>query len=237
MTVLIIIPTYNERDNLPPLVRALLADPLRRVMVVDDQSPDGTGEIADKLAHEFSGRVTVVHRSGKRGLGRSYVEGIALAIRTDVDLICQMDADFSHDPKYLPDLIQATSDADVVIGSRYLHGISVVNWPLRRLVLSTLANAYIRNITRMPIKDCTGAFRCWRRAALADLGSQRFTSEGYAFQVEMLYMAWRRGYRIVEVPIVFTERRQGSSKLSAGILLESVFAPWRLIARRGKPAR
>lgn len=235
MTVLIIIPTYNERENLPPLVRAVLAQPGSRVMVVDDQSPDGTGKIADQLAREFPGRVTVIHRTGLRGFGRSYVEAMTRAVADEADIIGQMDADFSHDPQYLPALMGAAEHADLVIGSRYLQGISVVNWPLRRIMLSTTANSYIRTITRMPIRDCTGGFRCWRRSTLAAVLSEGITSEGYAFQVEMLYKAWRRGFRVVEVPIIFQERRQGASKLSAGVLVESLIVPWRLVARKRWP--
>lgn len=236
MTVMIIIPTYNERENLPPLVRAVLAHPASHVMVVDDQSPDGTGEIADQLAREFPGRVTVLHRTGPRGFGRSYVEAMTKAVAGEADIIVQMDADLSHDPQYLPALIAAAEHADLVIGSRYLHGISVVNWPLRRIMLSTTANSYIRTITGMPIKDCTGGFRCWRRSTLAAVVAEGIASEGYAFQVEMLFKAWRRGFRVVEVPIIFQERRQGSSKLSSGVLLESLIVPWRLVVQRRKRA-
>jgi dolichol-phosphate mannosyltransferase len=232
---LVVVPTYNERDNLPPLVRDILAHPGLRVMVVDDQSPDGTGAIADDLAREFPGRVEVLHRTDKRGLGRSYVEAFRRAVQQDVDLVCQMDADFSHDPKYLPALVAAAADYDVVIGSRYLNGISVVNWPLYRLILSTFANRYVRFVTRLTPSDCTGGFRCWRREALARIPLEHIVSDGYAFMVEMLCEAARHGCRIGEVPIVFVERRMGSSKLSSGVLIESVFMPWRL--RWGKRTR
>jgi dolichol-phosphate mannosyltransferase len=231
LRTLIVIPTYNERENLEPLVRQILQHAGLSVMVVDDQSPDGTGAIADGLAREFPDRVEVVHRTGKRGLGRSYVEGFRLAIGRDVDLIGQMDADFSHDPKYLPALIAAAEDADLVIGSRYMNGISVVNWPLRRLILSTFANRYIRAVTGLSVTDCTGGFRCWRREALARLHLDRIVSDGYAFMVEMLFEARTTGCRIGEVPIVFVERREGSSKLSSGVLMESVLMPWRLRVR------
>jgi dolichol-phosphate mannosyltransferase len=232
MKVLAVIPTYNERDNLPDLVRTVLADPSFAVMVVDDGSPDGTGALADGLAREFPGRVDVVHRTGQRGLGRSYVEGLQRALATsDADLICQMDADWSHDPKYLPAIVAACADHDVVIGSRYLHGVSVVNWPLRRLVLSTFANRYIRQVTGLRAHDCTSGFRCWRRQALAGLPLDRVVSDGYAFLTEMLFQAHARGARIGEVPIVFVERRMGASKLSGGVLLESALTPWRLRLR------
>jgi dolichol-phosphate mannosyltransferase len=238
MNVLIVTPTYNERDNLPDLVRAILTHPETRVMVVDDQSPDGTGALADALAAEYPGRVMVVHRTGKRGLGRSYVEGLQIAIKDGADLICQMDADWSHDPKYLPEMVRAAADHDVVIGSRYLRGVSVVNWPLRRIVLSAFANRYIRAITGLKAQDCTSGYRCWRREMLASLPLDRVVSDGYAFLVEMLYEAHRRGARIGEVPIIFVERRLGVSKLSGSVLVESGITPWSLRLRsifRGRP--
>jgi len=208
------------------------------VMVVDDQSPDGTGAIADGLATEYPGRVIVVHRTGKRGLGRSYVEGLQLALREGDELICQMDADWSHDPKYLPEMVRAAADHDVVIGSRYLRGVSVVNWPLRRIVLSAFANRYIRAITGLRARDCTSGYRCWRRDMLTQLPLDRVVSDGYAFLVEMLYEAHRRGARIGEVPIIFVERRLGVSKLSGSVLVESGVTPWSLRLRsliRGRP--
>jgi len=208
------------------------------VMVVDDQSPDGTGAIADGLATEYPGRVIVVHRTGKRGLGRSYVEGLQLALREGDELICQMDADWSHDPKYLPEMLRAAADHDVVIGSRYLRGVSVVNWPLRRIVLSAFANRYIRAITGLRARDCTSGYRCWRRDMLTQLPLDRVVSDGYAFLVEMLYEAHRRGARIGEVPIIFVERRLGVSKLSGSVLVESGVTPWSLRLRsliRGRP--
>jgi dolichol-phosphate mannosyltransferase len=231
---LVIVPTYDERENLEALVRRILAVPGYRVMVVDDGSPDGTGAVADGLASEFSGLVDVVHRTGRRGLGRSYVEGMQKALATDADVICQMDADFSHDPKYLPDLVAATDRFDLVIGSRYLHGISVANWPLRRLVLSAFANWYVRSITGLNLRDCTAGFRCWRREALEKIPLSRIASDGYAFMVETTYEASRRGCRIGEVPIVFVERREGASKISSGVLVESMIMPWRLRLRRWK---
>jgi dolichol-phosphate mannosyltransferase len=231
VNVLVIVPTYNERENLPRLVPAVLRHGYR-VMIVDDGSPDGTGQVADELAREWPGRIEVMHRQGARGLGRSYVDGMRKALATDnADLICQMDADLSHDPDYLPALVAATATYDVVIGSRYLHGISVVNWPLRRLILSTAANRYIRAVTGMTVRDCTSGFRCWRRDALARVPLDRVISDGYAFIVEMLFEAWRRGSRIGEVPIIFIERREGESKLSRGVLVESLIAPWRLRLR------
>lgn len=232
MDVLVIIPTYNERENLPVLVRDILAHPGYRVMVVDDQSPDGTGQIADELAAAHPGRVEVLHRTGKRGLGRSYIDALTIARQGQADLVCQMDADLSHDPKYLPDMVAAAANGcDIVIGSRYLHGVSVVNWPLRRLILSAFANNYVRTVTRLPVRDCTSGFRCWRREALQRVPLERIVSDGYAFLVEMLYEAHRRGCRIGEVPIIFVERRVGSSKMSGGVILESMYMPWRVVLR------
>lgn len=232
MNVLVVTPTYNERENLPLLARAVLARDGYRMLVVDDGSPDGTGQVADDLAREYPGRLEVMHRTGPRGLGRSYIDGLRHAIAMpDVDLICQMDADLSHDPSYLPELAAAAETHDVVIGSRYLQGISVVNWPLHRIVLSTFANRYIRSVTRLRASDCTSGFRCWRREALARLPLDTMVSDGYAFLVEMLFDAHNRGCRIGEVPIIFVERRQGQSKLSGGVLFESIIMPWRLKLR------
>jgi glycosyltransferase involved in cell wall biosynthesis len=196
---LAIVPTYNERANLPVLVAALMAQPDVRLLVVDDESPDGTGAIADALSAQHPGRIEVMHRRGTRGLGRSCIDGITKAIREPVDVICQMDADLSHDPRHLPDLIAATAGADLVIGSRYVPGGAIVNWPKRRLLLSRFANIYIRNVTRLAPRDCTSGFRCWRRSALAGLPLERFFSDGYSFLVEMLFAASRAGLRIVEV--------------------------------------
>jgi len=231
MKVLVIIPTYNERENLPNLIREILRDDAYRVLVVDDDSPDGTGRVADDLAGEFSGRVDVLHRTGRRGLGRSYVDGIARALTGDADLICQMDADFSHDPRYLPEMVACTDRYDLVIGSRYLNGVSVVNWPLNRLILSVIANRYVCTVLRLSVRDCTSGFRCWRREMLARIPLERIMSDGYAFVVETLFEAARLGARIREVPIIFVERRHGSSKLSARVLVESIVTPWRLVLR------
>ena len=228
---LVIVPTYNERENLPVLVEALMQYANVRVMVVDDQSPDGTGELADDLARKYPGRVEVMHRTGVRGLGRSYIDGIAKAIHQDVELICQMDADLSHDPRHLPAMMAAAAHADVVIGSRYIPGGAIQNWPRRRQILSRLANIYIRQITRLSPRDCTSGYRCWRRTALAAMPLERFISNGYSFIVEMLFVTSAQGSRITEVPITFIERRQGESKLSRAVLLESALTPWRLIAR------
>jgi dolichol-phosphate mannosyltransferase len=239
-TALVIVPTYNERGNLPTLVEGLMQHPNVRVMIVDDQSPDGTGAVAEQLAAKYPGRLEVMHRTGRRGLGRSYIDGIKKALEQPVDVLCQMDADLSHDPRHLPALIAAAARADVVIGSRYVPGGAIVNWPLRRRLLSRFANVYIRGVTRLSALDCTSGYRCWRRAALAGLPLDRFISDGYSFLVEMLFVAARRGSRIVEVPITFVERRIGESKVSRAVLIESAVTPWRLIgnpdASRKTPA-
>jgi dolichol-phosphate mannosyltransferase len=236
MKTLVLIPTYNERENLPPLVAEVLAVPGTEVLVIDDQSPDGTGAVADELATRHPGRVRVMHRTGRRGLGVSYRDGFRDAVGSDADLVVQMDADRSHDPQYLPAMIAAAASADLVVGSRYLHGISVVNWPLRRIILSSFANAYIRSVTGLGIRDCTTGYRCWRREALARLPLDRIASEGYSFVVEVTFLAAVRGLRITETPIIFIERREGASKLSSGVLFESLLMPWRLVLRHGRAA-
>jgi dolichol-phosphate mannosyltransferase len=223
----VIVPTYNERDNLRLVVGALLRHPGIDVLVVDDHSPDGTGDIADRLASESS-RVTVMHRTGTRGLGRSYVEGMRHALERGATHVCQMDADLSHDPDAIPSLIAATDRADVVIGSRYIPGGQVRNWPRRRRALSAFANAYVRGLTGLRPHDCTSGFRCWTRTALEQLALDRIRSDGYAFQVELTWEAQRAGFRIVEVPITFVERTAGASKLSTRVLVESMVLPWRL---------
>lgn len=228
MNAVVVVPTYNERDNLPAVVRGILAHEGFRVLVVDDGSPDGTGRVADELVAVHPGRVEVVHRTGQRGLGRSYVEGLQRALASNADLIFQMDADLSHNPEYLPALADAARHYDVVIGSRYLHGVSVVNWPLHRLFLSAFANRYIRAVTGLSPRDCTSGYRCWRHASLAKIPLDRVLSDGYAFLVEMLFHAARTGSRMGEVPIIFVERRQGESKISSTVLIESLITPWRL---------
>jgi len=235
MKTLVLIPTYNERDNLPVLVKDLMTIPGVSAMVLDDQSPDGTGNVADGLARQYPGRVLVLHRTGQRGLGVSYLEGFRNAIAGDWEYVCQMDADLSHDPKYLPEMrALAASGADLVIGSRYLNGISVVNWPLRRIILSQFANFYIRTITGLGLRDITTGYRCWRRESLAKLPLERIVSDGYAFLLDVTFMAAAAGLRIAESPIIFIERRQGASKLSSGVLIESIFTPWKLVLRHGR---
>jgi dolichol-phosphate mannosyltransferase len=231
---LVIVPTYNERDNLPRLAAALMRIPGVALLVVDDGSPDGTGAIADQLAAEHGARARVLHRTGARGLGRSYVAGMQWALQTDATHICQMDADFSHDPADVPRLLDAAAQADLVVASRYVRGGSVENWPMRRLALSAIANWYVRAITRIPVLDTTSGFRCWRRELLERLPLERIVSNGYAFQVEMLWEAHRAGARIAEMPITFIERRLGTSKMSGGVIAESVWLPWRLVAQKGQ---
>jgi dolichol-phosphate mannosyltransferase len=230
-SALVVLPTYNERDNITAVAEGVMAHPGLGLLIVDDASPDGTGEVADELADRFGGRIQVMHRTGRRGLGLSCRDGFAEALRQPVELVCQMDADLSHDPARLPALIAAVSDADVAIGSRYVPGGAIVNWPRRRRVLSRFANLYVRGVTRLDVRDCTSGFRCWRRAALEKIPLDRVVSDGYSFLIETLYMAVGRGCRVTEVPITFVERRLGASKLSAGVLIESLLTPWRLVAR------
>jgi dolichol-phosphate mannosyltransferase len=234
MTLLVVLPTYNERPNLERVTAGILAHAFTRLLIVDDGSPDGTGQLADELAAAHPGRLEVMHRTGPRGLGRSYIDGLRQALQTDADAIGQMDADLSHDPAYLPDLMAALDQHDLVIGSRYLNGVSVVNWPLRRIMLSAFANRYIRLVTGLQPHDCTSGFRVWRREALARLPLDRARTSGYAFLTEMLHEAARHGCRIGEVPIVFVERRAGASKVSTGVLAESLLTPWRLVLSRGR---
>lgn len=235
MRPLVVVPTYNERENLPRLVAALLPIDALQVLVVDDGSPDGTGDVADDLAAASAGRVRVLHRTGARGLGRSYVDGMRLALEGDATHVCQMDADCSHDPADVPRLLAAAAQADLVVASRYVPGGSVQNWPAHRRALSAFANWYVRAITRLPAFDATSGFRCWRRELLARLPLDRIVSNGYAFQVEMLWEAHAAGGRIVEIPITFVERRTGVSKMSGGVIAESVWLPWRLVAQRRRP--
>ena len=237
MKAMVVIPTYNERDNIAQLVERLLEHGEVGVLVVDDASPDGTGAVAEAIAQQHPGRVEVLHRRSNRGFGRSYVDGIKHAIARRADLICQMDADFSHDPARLPALLAAAEGADVVIGSRYVPGGRVVNWKLQRRLLSRFANAYVRAITHVSAHDCTSGYRCWRREALEALPLDAFVSDGYSFLVEMLFTAARQGRKIVEVPITYVERREGQSKMSRAVILESAVMPWRLVAapKRARP--
>lgn len=228
MKSMIVIPTYNERENMQKLIPILLSLPLDlEVTVVDDNSPDGTADAVHALAGE-DGRVHVVSRPAKMGLGSAYVAGFKYSLQKDADLIFEMDADFSHDPAAIPEFVAAAVDADLVLGSRYLTGVTVVNWPLRRLVLSYGANLYTRLVTGMPVHDATGGFKCFRRQVLESIDLDNVRSDGYSFQIEMSYKCWKKGFRIVEIPITFTDRRVGVSKMSKKIIWEAVGMVWRL---------
>jgi dolichol-phosphate mannosyltransferase len=226
---LVIIPTYNERENLPNIVPLVLEqDPRLEVLVIDDNSPDGTGELADALAGADP-RVHVVHRPGKRGLGTAYVDGFRWAIKQGFDYVFEMDADFSHDPRHLPKFLAEIADADLVIGSRYLKGrVTVINWPMSRLALSYCANVYARWVTGLRLWDSTGGYKCYRRAVLEGIDLDRVCSNGYSFQIETSFRAWKRGFRIKEITITFSDRNVGRSKMSGGIVREAVWMVWRL---------
>jgi len=225
---LVVIPTYNERENLTELLRQIFAQGLSlEVLIIDDNSPDGTGAVADEL-NRVDSRVHVMHRATKMGLGSAYVAGFRYALERDYDAVFEMDADFSHNPESLPVFLRELENADLVVGSRYLHGVTVVNWPLKRLVLSYGANVYSRVITGIPIKDLTGGFKCFRRLVLESVDLSRVRSDGYGFQIEMNYKAWRKGFRIREIPILFVDRRAGESKMNQRIVWEAAWMVWRL---------
>ncbi len=230
---LVIVPTYNERANLTPMVKKVMALPVEvDMLVVDDNSPDGTGKIADELAAVHP-RLHVLHRKEKDGLGRAYCAGFGWALARDYEFILEMDGDFSHNPEDIPVFLEAAQNADLVIGSRYCNGIRVVNWPLNRLVLSMGAGVYVRLITGMKVSDPTGGFKCFRRRALQSLNLDAVRSNGYSFQIELNHKIWRQGLRIAEVPIIFTDRFQGSSKMSRKIVWEALFMVWRLWLQAG----
>ncbi len=232
MKSLIIVPTYNELENIRRLLPELMTlDPDIRVLVVDDNSPDGTGKLADALAAEHE-RISVLHRPGKLGLGSAYVAGFKYAIQQDVDCVFEMDADFSHDPAMIPRFVEQIASCDVVIGSRYISGINVVNWPMSRLLLSYFANIYTRLATGMTIRDTTSGYKCFRREVLENIELDEVRSDGYAFQIEMNFRCWRKGYRIREIPIIFVDRRSGTSKLSQGVINEAVWIVWWLRLQR-----
>ncbi len=227
MKTLIIIPTYNEKENIELIVRQVLeVDSGIEVLVVDDNSPDGTGKIVDQMI-ESEPRIHVLHRSGKLGLGTAYVAGFKQAVEMGVDRVIQMDADFSHNPSYLANMLMASADYDVVIGSRYMNGnISVVNWPLPRLMLSYFANIYARWVTGLPVFDVTGGFKVIRTDVLRNIDLDKISSNGYAFQIEMNYIFNKKGFSIKEIPIIFADREGGVSKMSRRIMLEAVFKIW-----------
>ena len=226
---LVIVPTYNERFNIARLIPAVLAqDPSLEMLVVDDASPDGTGGIVDAIAANNE-RVHVIHREGKLGLGTAYLAGFRWALDRKYDLVFEMDADFSHNPERLPEFLEAIKEADLVLGSRYQNGhVNVVNWPMSRLFLSYAANIYARGVTGLPIFDATGGFKCFRRNVLESIDLSSVKSNGYAFQIEMSFRAWKRGYRLVEIPIIFVDRTEGVSKMSKKIVREAIWMVWRL---------
>lgn len=226
---LVIMPTYNESANLSQIVPLVLEqDPRIDVLVVDDGSPDGTGEIADSIAQTNS-RVSVLHREKKLGLGTAYISGFRWGLERGYEYLFEMDADFSHDPDHIPEFLEAATDADLVLGSRYLGGkVTVVNWPMGRLLLSYFANIYAKVVTGHNICDATGGFKCFRRRVLESLDLDSVRSNGYAFQIEMSFRAWRKGFDIKEIPIVFTDRTDGQSKMSGAIVREAIWMVWRL---------
>ena len=226
---LVIIPTFNERDNIARIIEQVLArDDRLDVLVVDDGSPDGTGAIVDGITAR-NPRVAVMHRAGKQGLGTAYIAGFKWALARDYAFVFEMDADFSHDPAHLPQFLEAVEGADVVIGSRYRNGrVTVVNWPVGRLLLSFAANVYARVITGLQLFDSTAGFKCFRRQVLETVDLDAVKSSGYAFQIEMNFRAWKKGFRIVEIPIVFVDRTEGESKMSKKIVREAVWMVWRL---------
>lgn len=228
MNATIVIPTYNESDNIERLIDAILGlDESFHVLIVDDNSPDGTGEIVERVA-ALSPRVRVKHRSQKLGLGSAYREGFRTALANGADFIFEMDADFSHDPAMLPLFLEKMQDYDLVVGSRYLNGVSVVNWPLRRLMLSYGASVYTRLITGLKLADCTSGFKCFRRSVLESIDLESIRSDGYSFQIEMNYRVAEKGFRIGELPIIFIDRRAGHSKMSGKIVREAIFMVWKL---------
>jgi len=230
---LVIVPTYNERDNLPPLTARLLALPVPvDLLVVDDNSPDGTGKVADALASKH-GQIHVLNRAEKDGLGRAYCAGFAWALERDYQFTFEMDGDLSHNPDDVPKFLEAAQDADLVLGSRYCNGIRIINWSLPRLMLSKGAAKYVQIITGMPFTDPTGGYKCFRRAALQAIDLQNVRSNGYSFQIELTHKLWRQGLRIMEVPIIFTERSQGRSKISGKIVREAFLMVWRLWLQNG----
>jgi dolichol-phosphate mannosyltransferase len=229
MKTIIVLPTFNEAENLPEIVKAILShrDPIFNLLIVDDNSPDGTGDIADQLASQHPDQIQVLHRKGRKGLASAYIEGFKIALDEGADAIGQMDSDFSHDPKKLPEMLAALEHADLVVGSRYTEGGSVdVEWPLWRKFLSAFGNFYARTILNLPTKDVTTGFRLWRREALAALPLDQIVSSGYVFLVEMVYVAHKLGYRLAEVPIYFADRKWGESKMNFKIQIEAAIRVW-----------
>ena len=233
MKVVVVVPTYNERENLENVVTQIRRQAGNlHILIVDDSSPDGTGDIADRLSSAFPGEIRVLHRPRREGLGRAYVAAFQYALTLDYDVICQMDADLSHNPDYLSDLLKAIGTNDLVLGSRYLRGVNVVNWDFKRLILSKLATRYVQLVTGMPFSDTTSGFKCWRRKTLEAIDFDRIFSNGYLFQIEMTYQAYRMHLRIAEAPIIFYERNLGRSKIDFSIIREALFGVVRLRLRK-----
>lgn len=225
---LIIFPTFNEKENIERIIKEVLEiDSRINVLVVDDNSPDGTGQIVDRLASENE-RINILHRQQKRGLGRAYIAGFRWGIEREYDYIFEMDADFSHDPKYVSDFLNTIEDYDLVLGSRYISGVNVINWPMGRLLLSYYANFYTRIVTGLPVRDATGGFKCFRREVLENIDLDAVRSNGYIFQIEVSMRAWKKGFRIKEIPIIFVDRVHGTSKMSKKIVREAVWKVWYL---------
>lgn len=228
---LIIFPTYNERENIEKIVHAVIPlDPRINVLIVDDNSPDGTGKLADKLVASQDS-VHVLHRESKQGLGKAYIAGFKWALEREYDFIFEMDADFSHGPEYIKDFLKEIQEYDLVIGSRYISGVNVINWPMSRLLLSYFANAYTRVITGLPLRDATGGFKCFRRQVLETIDLDAVQSSGYSFQIEMSLRAWKKGFKLKEIPIIFVDRVAGSSKMSKKIVREAIWMVWLLRLR------
>ncbi|MGQ9661207.1 MAG: polyprenol monophosphomannose synthase [Kiritimatiellia bacterium] len=228
---LVIVPTYDERENVGPLAEAIFrVSPETTILFVDDNSPDGTGRILDEM-QAADARVHVIHKPDKEGLGRAYITGFRWALGREFEFVIGMDADFSHDPREIPNLLTAAAKADLVLGSRYIDGIRIINWPLSRLLLSKMAATYVRVITGLPVHDPTSGYRCYRRETLAALELDRVMSNGYSFLVEMVHTIWMKGFRVAEIPIVFEDRRSGYSKMSLDIFRESLWIVWKLALR------
>jgi dolichol-phosphate mannosyltransferase len=229
----VVVPTYNERENLPPLAARILGlNVAVDMLVVDDNSPDGTGKIADELTSKHE-EVNVLHRTEKNGLGKAYIAGFKWALERGYEFIFELDGDFSHNPDDIPMFLEAAKEADLVLGSRYMNGIRIINWPLSRLMLSKGAATYVRTITGMPFTDPTGGYKCFRRRALQSINLDEVQSNGYSFQIEMTHKLWRQGMKVVEVPIIFTDRFQGHSKMSGHIVSEAFLMVWKLWAQNG----
>lgn len=229
---LVVTPTYNEAENIEPFIVKVLAQDIEvEILIVDDNSPDGTGDMVERLKRDNK-RIHLLRRPGKMGLGTAYVDGFRFAIANAFDFVFEMDADFSHNPEEIPRMLEKIKMHDLVIGSRYANGVRVINWPIRRLLLSYGANVYTRIITGMPVKDATGGFKCFRRAVLEAIDLSRVKSNGYAFQIEMNFKAFCKGFRLVEHPIIFADRTSGQSKMSKKIVYEAVFMVWKLKFRK-----